>query len=303
MLSADCLRNPRAGTIEIHYIKHRARGSELKHLRVRDGGPLTPGGLIRAAIKLTERARSFLKSEHLWLYHLEGAIRDHPTLLLYAVPEWIKRHDIRDDNDQPLHLQLSQLRKTHKALWYLKSQGEIARFAVGHTPEVAARHYADIPSLRPLHEATLESAFQDVHDSALGQPRIITPDEEAAEHAAGPIEAMALGAAQEVWLARCSGFTASPFAPAGSPCPHAAWACLECPNAIITAAKLPAILGFLDFIEAERAGLSAPAWRAKFGQTHARITTQVLPRFSDTVLADARAQAPPSLHLPIELRT
>mgnify|MGYP001305619470 CR=1 FL=1 len=301
-LSTDCLRNPRAGTIEIHYIKHRARGSELKHLRVRDGGLLTPGGLIRTALKLTERARLFLKSERLWLYHLDGAIRDAPTMLQYAVTPWINRHGIRDDKDQPLHLQLSRLRKTHKALWYLKSQGEIARFAVGHTPEVAARHYADIPSLRPLHETTLESAFQDVHDSALGQPRIVTPDEEIAERAAAPIEATALDAAQEVWLARCSGFTASPFAPAGSPCPHAAWACLECPNAIITAAKLPAILGFLDFIEAERAGLSAAAWRAKFGQAHARITTQILPKFSATVLVDARAHVTPPLHLPIELR-
>lgn len=302
-LSTDCLRNPRAGTVEIHYVKHRARGSELKHLRVRDGGPLTPGGLIRTTLRLTERARLYLKSDRLWLYHLDGAIRDTPTMLQYAVAPWSERHDIRDDNDRPLHLQLSRLRKTHKALWYLKSQGEIARFAVGHTPEVAARHYADIPSLRPLHETTLESAFQDVHDNAMGQPRIVTPDEEIAEQAAASSDALALAGAQDVWLARCSGFTTSPFAPVGSPCPHAAWACLECPNAIITAAKLPAILGFVAFIESERAGMSASAWAAKFGQAHARITTQILPRFSDAVLADARAHAAAPLHLPIELRT
>ena len=35
----------------------------------------------------------------------------------------------------------------------------LARFAVGHTPEVAARHYADLPSLRPLHEATIAKAL------------------------------------------------------------------------------------------------------------------------------------------------
>jgi intergrase/recombinase len=58
-------------------------------------------------------------------------------------------------------LRLSQLRKTHKALWYLKTEGHMARFAVGHTAEIAARHYADIPSLRPLHEQTVADALEE----------------------------------------------------------------------------------------------------------------------------------------------
>jgi len=116
-------------------------------------------------------------------------------------------------------------------------------------------------------------------------------------------DAASLDSVQDVWLARCGGFIASPFAPAGTPCPHAAWACLECPNAIITAAKLPALPAFVRFMEHERAGLSAPAWRAKFGQAHTRITTQILPRFSEPVLAEARTAPPAALHLPIELRT
>ena len=52
----------------------------------------------------------------------------------------------------------------------------LARFAVGHTPEVAARHYADLPSLRPLHEATVADAFRDAVVAAMptilgGPPR------------------------------------------------------------------------------------------------------------------------------------
>lgn len=299
-LRTDCLRNPKAGTIEIHYLKRRARGAEFKHLRVRDAGSLTPGGVIRTILSLTEQARRFHPSDNLWVYWRDGALRDdikHPETLA----AWVKRHDIRDDDGKPLHLTLSRLRKTHKALWYLKSQGEIARFAVGHTPEVAVRHYADIPSLRPVHEATIASAFQEAYDSAL-KVRVITPSHEARQRrkrAAGAIAA--LDASQDVWLARCTGFTQSPFAPAGAPCPHAAWACLECPNAIITAAKLPALFAFLDFMESERGGLSASAWRAKFGQAHARITEQILPKFPKTIVAKARSEARPRLHLPIEV--
>jgi hypothetical protein len=73
---------------------------------------------------------------------------------------------------------LSRLRKTHKALWYAKTQGDLGRFAVGHTPEVAARHYADLPSLRHLHEQTIADGLNDALTSAL-EPRIVTPDDEA----------------------------------------------------------------------------------------------------------------------------
>jgi hypothetical protein len=69
--------------------------------------------------------------------------------------------------------------------------------------------------------------------------------------------------------------------------------------------KLPAILAFLAFIEAEREGLTAPDWHAKFGHVHARITSQVLPAFSETVIAEARATlsiVPPPVYLPPEAR-
>ncbi|MCC6787174.1 MAG: hypothetical protein IT547_04995 [Hyphomonadaceae bacterium] len=298
-LKVDCLRNPKRGTVEIHYLKRRARGAEFKHIRVRDAGPMTPGGLIRTILTLTAQARRFHPSDSLWIFWAQGRLRDailHPKWTLNA---WIKRHDIRDDDDNRIKLVMSRLRKTHKALWYLKSQGEIARFAVGHTPEVAVRHYADIPSLRPVHEAAVISAFQDAHDAAL-RLRVVTPRQETALRRKRR-SAATLDDAQDVWLAGCTGFTKSPFAPAGSPCPHAAWACLECPNAIITAAKLPALFAFLDFIERERAGLSAPEWRAKFGQAHARITQQILPQFPRTVLAKAKVGPRSPLHLPIEV--
>ncbi|MEZ5712866.1 MAG: hypothetical protein R3E11_09480 [Sphingobium sp.] len=76
------------------------------------------------------------------------------------------RHRIVDDDGKPLYLLLSRLRKTHKALWY-KTEGHMARFAVGHSREVAARHYADLPSLRPLHEATVADAFREAVDAAM----------------------------------------------------------------------------------------------------------------------------------------
>ena len=312
-LMVDCLQNATNGTVEITYLKRRARGAEHKRLRVRDGGPTTPGGLIRRLIEVTARARKHHPSQCLWVYCGAGTFAAgirHPQEL---VDSWTRRHDIIDDDRRPLRLLLSRLRKTHKALWYLKTEGHMARFAVGHTPEVAARHYADVPALRSLHEATVADAFREAVNSARA-PIVLTAEQEAAWRT-GPTQVSAipqgcdpialLDGEQDVWLAGCAGFYASPHGSAGDPCPIPFWGCLECSNAVITTRKLPAILSFLDFIEDQRRALHAGDWAVKFGRAHARITADVLPAFGPAIVAEARrslAAEPAPIYLPPEAR-
>jgi len=165
-LTIDCLRNPAGNTIEISYMKRRARGAEWKGLRVRDEGPLSPGGLIRTIIQLTASGRLHLSSENLWLYFHTGALVSgirHPRATLDV---WVATHGIKDDDQKPLYLVLSRLRKTQKALWYLKTEGEVRDFAIGHTPEVAVRHYADIPALRHVHESAIADGLRDALSAA-----------------------------------------------------------------------------------------------------------------------------------------
>lgn len=295
-LNADCLQNASGGTVEIAYFKRRARGSEHKRLRVRDGALMTPGGLIRKLLELTASARRHHPSNCIWVYRSAGAFTAgirHPRMLVDA---WTRRHGIVDDDGRPLQLLLSRLRKTHKALWYLKTEGHMARFAVGHTPEVAARHYADVPALRPLHQATVAEALQDAVSSAFA-PLVLTPEQEEvwrghpatiANVSSGSDLDAPLVEEQDVWLASCGGFYAGVHGEAGAPCPVPFWGCLECSCAVITARKLPAILSFLAFIEDRRRALPADDWRTKFGRAYARIVNQILPSFSDTVIENAR---------------
>jgi hypothetical protein len=313
-LHADCLRNPASGTVEIEYVKRRARGSEWKRLRVRDGASSTPGGIIRTLAEITAAARRHRPSESLWLHFHAGHFRDRIRHPQGTIDKWAARHGIVDDDRRPLHLLLSRLRKTHKALWYAKTQGELTRFAVGHMPEVAARHYADLPSLRHLHEQTIADGLNDALVSAL-QPRIVTPREEMRARKDPAALRLSLPAAkvravmsgkEDVWLASCGGFHRSPFAPEGEPCPQPFWGCLECRNAVITARKLPALVAFLDFMVGRRAEMAETDWRAKFGRAFARITQQILPAFPDAVVAEARQKAKAAEHapyLPLEART
>ena len=311
-LTIDCLKNPAAHTIEIAYIKRRARGSEWKGLRVRDDGALSPGGLIRTLIHLTDFSRRCKQSENLWLHFADGALvsgMKHPQWIL---DKWVSAQGIVDDSGAPLHLLLSRLRKTQKALWYLKTEGEIRDFAIGHTPEVAARHYADIPALRHIHQKAVADGLQDALDAAL-KPYVLSPEEEdrlqresGTADLSHPLSRIttALDGNHDLWLASCSDFFESPFGYSGQPCPQPFWGCFECHNAVITARKLPAILQFLDFITGQRATLSEAHWAAKFGRVWRRITAQILPAFPVAVVEDARrtqAVLQDALYLPPEV--
>ncbi len=101
-LKADCLRNPSRGYVEIEYRKRRARGAEWKRLRVRNGGGSTPGGIIRQAIRLTERARRYLGADALWAwwngYRLSG-----PRISPRSVLAFVAKHELTGDDGRPLH--------------------------------------------------------------------------------------------------------------------------------------------------------------------------------------------------------
>lgn len=313
-LRADCLKNPSSGYVEIEYCKRRARHAEWKRLRVRDGGSGTPGGLLRLAIQWTATARGHLGSEQLFPYYCRGRLTDVVLPMQSARKVWVKHHRLQDDDGKPLKLCLSRLRKTHKAAWYRKTGGQLRRFAVGHTVEVAANHYGDIPALRPIHEATIAEALMDAVEDAL-QPTVLTPEAEANVLAApssaqpGFPEGMATDASallageQDLWLASCSGFYSSPFANSGEACPVPFWGCLECRNGVITTRKLPALMAFLDFVMDQRKVLSEADWQVKFGRVHYRISAQILPQFSKTDLDAARslaARQPTQIYLPPE---
>ncbi|HEV7335848.1 MAG TPA: hypothetical protein VGO06_07735 [Bosea sp. (in: a-proteobacteria)] len=312
-LGVDCLKNAAGGHVDIEYIKRRARGAEWKRLRVRDGGSGTPGGLIRLAMKLGTEARRRLDTNSLWAYFNDGRLVagiGHPSA--ESLARFVARHEIADAEGQPINLVLARLRKTQKSHWYRQTRGQMESFAVNHSKEIAANHYADIPALRSLHETTVADGLKEALDSALA-PKLLMPEDEmrmrASPEAAGlPLPAAEiaelLNGSQDLWLASCSGFYASPFGRAGEACPVPFWGCLECKSAVITASKLPAIVAFDTFMVEQRASLSASDWQAKFGQAHARITDQVLPAFPEAVVAEARTLAQNRaglIHLPPEL--
>ncbi|MFG2193420.1 hypothetical protein [Streptomyces sp. NPDC048639] len=315
-LTTGCIKNPNRGYVQVEYLKRRRHGQEWNTLRVRDGSPNSPGGLLRLALRLTASVREITGSPALWQFRTkEGGLITgfSASAVTYMAQSFVSRHGI-SDGVRPVELRMSRLRKTYKAAVYTVTGGRMSAFVQGHSPDVAAAHYADIPSLRDLHEQAVADGLQDALDEARA-PSVLTPEVEAhlIQQPADATELVGISPTEvgpllsgesDLWLSSCRDFFDSPFGTKGKACPVSFFGCLGCGNAVITRRKLPAILGFLNHIEAERAKMPEAEWTERFGKARQQILRLVLPKFSENDVLSAKAVAEstdPLLFLPSTL--
>ncbi|MFF2941342.1 hypothetical protein ACFVSQ_16020 [Streptomyces niveus] len=305
MLKGDCLVNPARGYVSIAYVKKRARDDSHKTLRVADGGALHhPAGVIRLALRLTARGRQLAQSDGLWAhtgrFGLQSRFRPGARSPLRAeMVAWAASHGIdqlKDTDGSSVVLDMRRLRKTYKSRRYREAAGILEDFAEGHSKDVAARHYADIEVHRELHEVAVENGLREVLNIALAPPVVLTDHGERADKGSAeltpPEVATALSGENDVWLASCKDFYASPYAlKKGAGCPTAIWGCMECPNAVFTTRHLPSIYSFAAFLDGQRDELSVAEWKARFGLAWERITTGILPQFTHQQRITAQAIA------------
>jgi len=305
MLKADCLVNPARGYVSIAYVKKRAHGASRKTMRVADGGALHhPAGVIRLALRLSAYGRQLTGTEMLWShvgrFGLQAAFQPgRRSPLREEMAIWAARHGIdqlKNADGSPVTLDMRRLRKTYKSRRYLQMAGVLDDFAEGHSKQVAARHYADIEAHRELHEDAVENGLREALNAALAPPVVITEQGERADSGSTtltpPEVATALSGENDVWLASCKDFYGSPYAlKKGTGCPTAIWGCMECPNAVFTTRHLPSIYNFAAFLENQRDELSAAEWKARYGLAWERITTGILPKFTQQQRVTAQAIA------------
>ncbi len=303
-LRRDCLRNPAGGTVQIDHEKWRAGPNPFRTKRYPDGGLNTPGGIVRAVLGVTERAADHSCLPWLFLAHRSGMFgraRFHHL----TREQFVSRHGVVDDDGTPLVLHLSRLRKTRMTEWAKEVNGDpeaLSRLG-DHTLQVNWESYADVAAMRPVYEETIAAGLAHALDAAdqTVKAKTLTAETEVTLRADTAAAAETLGVAEEeaddvldgecdTWLAACTGFERSPFAPPGSPCPEPFWGCLECPNAVIQERKLPAILATLDTMVAERARMDPKAWRLRFGRPFLRIVNDVIPAFGTSAWERARQE-------------
>ncbi|MFE1324483.1 hypothetical protein ACFW7K_00465 [Streptomyces sp. NPDC058735] len=301
-LRSGCLASPARGYVSVAYVKKRAPGSAHKTVRVADGGSLRfPGGVIRLALRLTKRTRELIGTDALWCdvsgHGQARAPFDGPHAWSAVTREWMFEQGLdrlTDSNGQPVALDLRRVRKTVKSRQYLRAGGVLEDFSSGHTRPVAAKHYADIDAHEEIHEQAVEAGLEQALGAAVAPPVVLSDDGGRLDDGDAALSAQeiesALSGEQDVWLASCRDFFASPFArKPGAACPVPAWGCLECPNAVFTSRHLPSLLSFLDFLERQREEYPAAEWNARFGLAWDRIVHGVRARFSTRQIAAAQA--------------
>ncbi|WP_447039299.1 hypothetical protein [Streptomyces sp. DSM 118878] len=303
-LRADCLTSPARGYVSVAYVKKRSPGSVHKTVRVSDGGSLRfPGGVLRLALRLTKRTRELIGPDALWCdVSGSGQARasfDGPYSSSAVTREWMSAQGLThltDSDGRPVALDLRRVRKTVKSRQYLRTGGVLEDFASGHTRPVAAKHYADIDAHEETHDQAVEAGLEQALDARATPPVVLSDDGGRLDDGEAMLSTQeiesALSGEQDVWLASCRDFFASPFArKPGAACPVPAWGCLECPNAVFTSRHLPSLLSFLGFLEQQREEYSDAEWNVRFGLAWDRIVHGVHARFSTRQIATAQAIA------------
>ena len=302
-LRAGCLSSPSpSGFVSLSYTKKRAHTRTSKTMRVRTGGIATPAGLINLVARLTEPARQAAGSDALWVGAGGSGLRawfDTGYELTSQLRAWARRHGLDQLDDHgggKVRLDLRRIRKSVRSRRYLQTGGILDDFAAGHTKAVAAAHYADIDAHNALHDQAVEDGLRQALQAALPAPVTATaageplgvPGENPPPLTSAQHRAAASGD-QDVFLASCADFHASPFArKAGDGCPAAVWGCLECPNAVFTERHLPSLTAFAAFLQDQREELDGTQWQARYGKAHHRLNAGIFPAFSPAQHAAAR---------------
>lgn len=208
-----------------------------------------------------------------------------------ALNALVKRHDLRDDRDRPLQLNLARLRPTFATNLYQRTRDirKVQR-ALGHSdPNITAQRY--LPATTP--EAQRDHAF-------VGQAMVdwATSREEekagllAADGQVPLQDAKALLAGgYNTAYARCK----NPFREDGGTCDKFL-KCFDCPAMVIFEDDLHRLFSFYYRLLAERAKIAPHHWMKTYGWVVKVIDEQIAPQFAPEVVEVAKREGRENPH-------
>lgn len=297
--------------VRVEYIKNRARGAEAMTFRLR--GPWSGPALLRRWLDLTGpmRANAPELANRFWLY-ADADGRVQPAQ--FSENDWratrltfLSSHQLRDDDGRPLALDLRRLRTTWVARKAKYWHGAVT-VDPNHTATVEGDRYLTRSADPEEVAAIVEAAQGDLLRRAEHVALVTAADNHLADEVDGPAAVLAREAIAvddrtewDMFAAACKNPFDSPFTAKGSFCVAAVWSCLVCPLAVITPAKLPALLRLHDFLEERRTQVTLREWLAAFAPAWVQLTTRILPRFDDVTLAAARSAVDSDEDLPMPI--
>lgn len=279
--------------LRVRYTKNRAHETYDEVYARRDTAPFTA---FRWALMLNAAARADSGNPLLILMKDERDIIKQPPwrrdpYLLSAIAA---------RNSLPLSgpNQWARLRKVATTREVLADPKSYLANGRRHSAKTFFGHYTNSTVLRGEAGRILIDSVNDMFDSAIGGPTIVTPDAEQAMRdgvdAPGidPGTASALVAGQlDGPHAGCRDPLDSPYEKKGTVCTKSiTGTCFACPNALITLHHLPAALAIQDMAHPDRAA-DPRTWQTHWKPIYDTITEVVLPAFTPEQVQQARQRA------------
>ncbi len=208
--------------------------------------------LIQQVIARTESLRDEAPhdiQEHLWLYRSRNM--NHPgqvtalsnNEILYMIHKLVTNYELTDTDGQPMHINISRLRKTFANSIFEILNGDLATTAIalGNTPQVAGRHY-----MTAGEDAKRNWRF-------MGEFMV----EELLTHTIGTNEKTAMG--------HCSDQVNGQYAPKreGATCMNFL-NCLRCRNYVVTGDDLYKLFSFYFWVFDERKHMDKRRWQREY---------------------------------------
>ncbi|WP_246398457.1 hypothetical protein [Mycobacterium vicinigordonae] len=279
--------------LRVRYTKNRAHETYDEVYGRRDTAPFTA---FRWALMLNAAARS--ESGHLPLILMKdtrGTVRQPPwQRAIYRLSEIAERNGLPLSG--PNHW--ARLRKVATTREVLADPRAYLANGRRHSAKTFFGHYTNSSVLRAKAGRILIDSVNDMFDSAVNGPTIVTPDAEQAIRAGAdapgldPDTASALVAGQlDGPHTGCRDPLDSPYEKKGTVCTKSiTGTCFACPNALITLHHLPAALAIQDMTHPDRAA-DPRTWQTHWKPIYDTITEVVLPAFSPDQIQRARQQA------------
>lgn len=279
--------------LRVRYTKNRAHETYDEVYGRRDTAPFTA---FRWALTLNAAARS--ESGHLPLILMKdtrGTVRQPPwQRAIYRLSEIAERNGLPLSG--PNHW--ARLRKVATTREVLADPRAYLVNGRRHSAKTFFGHYTNSSVLRAKAGRILIDSVNDMFDSAVNGPTIVTPDAEQAIRAGAdapgldPDTASALVAGQlHGPHTGCRDPLDSPYEKEGTVCTKSiTGTCFACPNALITLHHLPAALAIQDMTHPDRAA-DPRTWQTHWKPIYDTITDVVLPAFSPDQIQRARQQA------------
>jgi hypothetical protein len=282
----------------------------------------TPGGLYLLMGRLSERGRAFSGSGTIWSMWrngfragIAGQVSEHHDPFAVAlqqsfrVPGWAEAAGLLadapagDDGPGPaLRVHFGQLKTSMDVRRTKQMGGHLPSAARSNTFPVLFRHYlrAD-PTTITWSQEVLGEAFADAEQAALRAHRAVAAQGlrvvrafDAASIAdagvdEGVAERVARGDLDTAWAA-CVDPDHGPVGSRG--CETSFLDCFHCPNALVTPAHLPRLVGLVQELSRRRAVMGQEQWWARYGPAWAAIRHDVLGRFTPAEVQAAGRDAP-----------